>query len=145
MEWPEYRSAGQNRATLHTRIDSGAEDEQDNGRNQVGLALGAGWLGGWPTSGSCPSRRRANIPIDRASPEPAHGAGIIGAAYRAGLTIEDLRGIAARTGWWQVSRPAFRPEALSPSNTWKPGWRTTSGQFDVRDLAIPLRGGLPVT
>ena len=69
----------------------------NNGRIKVGLALGGGVARGLAHIGVLSVLEKANIPIDCIA-GTSMGA-IIGAAYCAGLTIEDLKGIAARTGW----------------------------------------------
>lgn len=108
----------------------------DNGRIKVGLALGGGVARGLAHIGVLSVLEKANIPIDCIA-GTSMGA-IIGAAYCAGLTIEDLRGIAARTGWWQVSRPLFSAGGFVTFKHLEAWMEDNIGQFDVRDLAIPF-------
>ena len=77
----------------------------NDNRIKVGLALGGGVARGLAHIGVLSVLEDAGIPIDCIA-GTSMGA-IIGSAYSAGLTIGDLRAIAARTGWWQVSRPFF--------------------------------------
>lgn len=108
----------------------------NNGRIKVGLALGGGVARGLAHIGVLSVLEKANIPIDCIA-GTSMGA-IIGAAYCAGLTIEDLKGIAARTGWWQVSRPLFSAGGFVTFKHLEAWMEDNIGQFDVRDLAIPF-------
>ena len=108
----------------------------NNGRIKVGLALGGGVARGLAHIGVLSVLEKANIPIDCIA-GTSMGA-IIGAAYCAGLTIEELRGMAARTGWWQVSRPFFSAGGFITFKHLEAWMEDNIGQFDVRDLAIPF-------
>ncbi len=108
----------------------------NNGRIKVGLALGGGVARGLAHIGVLSVLEKANLPIDCIA-GTSMGA-IIGAAYCAGLTIEDLKGIAARTGWWQVSRPLFSAGGFVTFKHLEAWMEDNIGQFDVRDLAIPF-------
>ncbi|MBP6786587.1 MAG: patatin-like phospholipase family protein [Candidatus Promineofilum sp.] len=108
----------------------------NNGRMKVGLALGGGVARGLAHIGVLSVLEKANIPIDCIA-GTSMGA-IIGAAYSAGLTLDELRGIAARTGWWQVSRPLFSAGGFVTFKHLEAWIEDNIGEFDVRDLAIPF-------
>src|SRR5688572_13090264 len=74
-------------------------------RVKVGLALGGGVARGMAHIGVLSVLEQAGIPIDCVA-GTSIGA-IVGGSYCAGLSVDELRGIAADTGWWQVSRPLF--------------------------------------
>lgn len=107
-----------------------------NGRLRVGLALGGGVARGLAHIGVLSELERSGIPIDCIA-GTSIGA-LIGAAYCAGLEIDDLKGIAARTGWWQVSRPFFSAGGFVTFQHMEQWLEDNVGQFDVRDLAIPF-------
>lgn len=108
----------------------------NNGRLRVGLALGGGVARGLAHIGVLSVLEKANIPIDCIA-GTSMGA-IIGAAYCAGLSLDDLRDIAAQTGWWQVSRPFFSAGGFVTFKHLERWFEDKIGQFDVRDLAIPF-------
>lgn len=110
--------------------------ESENGRLKVGLALGGGVARGLSHIGVLSVLEKAGVPIDCIA-GTSMGA-IIGAAYCAGLTINDLKGIAARTGWWQVSRPFLSASGLVTFHRLEQWIVDNIGEFDVRDLAIPF-------
>jgi NTE family protein len=108
----------------------------NNGRIKVGLALGGGVARGLAHIGVLSVLEKAGIPIDCIA-GTSMGA-IIGSAYSAGLGLDDLRDIAARTGWWQVSRPLFSAGGFVTFKHLERWIEDNIGQFDVRDLAIPF-------
>lgn len=108
----------------------------NNGRLRVGLALGGGVARGLAHIGVLSELERAGIPIDCIA-GTSIGA-LIGAAYSAGLELDDLKAIAARTGWWQVSRPFFSAGGFVTFQQMEQWIEDNVGQFDVRDLAIPF-------
>ncbi len=107
-----------------------------NGRLRVGLALGGGVARGLAHIGVLSVLEEAGVPIDCIA-GTSMGA-IIGASYCAGLNIGDLRRIAARTGWWQVSRPLFSAGGLVTFMRLEQWLIDNIGEFDVGDLAIPF-------
>ena len=108
----------------------------DDNRIKVGLALGGGVARGLAHIGVLSVLEDAGIPIDCIA-GTSMGA-IIGSAYSAGLTIDELRAVAARTGWWQVSRPFFSAGGLVTFKKLEQWIEANIGEFDVRDLAIPF-------
>jgi NTE family protein len=100
------------------------------------LALGGGVARGLAHIGVLSVLEKAGVPIDCIA-GTSMGA-IIGASYCAGLEIADLRRIAARTSWWQVSRPFLSASGLVTFNRMERWIEDNIGEFDVRDLAIPF-------
>lgn len=107
-----------------------------NGRMRVGLALGGGVARGLAHIGVISVLEKAGVPIDCIA-GTSMGA-IIGAAYCAGLEVDDLKTMAARTGWWHVSRPLFSAGGLFTFTRMERWLEDNIGEFDVRDLAIPF-------
>lgn len=108
----------------------------NNGRLKVGLALGGGIARGIAHIGVLSELERAGVPIDCIA-GTSIGA-LIGASYCAGLTVDDLRDIAARTGWWQVSRPFLSGGGFVTFKQLEQWIEDNVGEFDVSDLAIPF-------
>ncbi len=108
----------------------------NNGRMRVGLALGGGVARGLAHIGVLSVLEEAGVPIDCIA-GTSMGA-IIGAAYCAGLEVDDLRKIAARTGWLQVSRPLFSASGLFTFTRMERWVEDNIGEFDVCDLSIPF-------
>lgn len=108
----------------------------NNGRLKVGLALGGGVARGIAHVGVLSELERAGVPIDCIA-GTSIGA-LIGASYCAGLTINELRDIAARTGWRQVSRPFFSGGGFVTFKYLEQWFEDTVGEFNVCDLAIPF-------
>jgi NTE family protein len=100
------------------------------------LALGGGVARGLAHIGVLSVLESAGVPIDCIA-GTSMGA-IIGASYCAGLGVADLKAIAARTGWWQVSRPFFSSNGLITFNRMERWVEENIGEFNVRDLAIPF-------
>jgi NTE family protein len=108
----------------------------ENGRLKVGLALGGGVARGLAHIGVLSVLEEAGVPIDCIA-GTSMGA-IIGAAYCAGLGINDLHAIAARTGWHNVSSPFPSLNGLIKFSKMEQWIEDNIGEFDVRDLAIPF-------
>ena len=108
----------------------------NNGRIKVGLALGGGVARGLAHIGVLSVLEKAGIAIDCIA-GTSMGA-IIGSAYCAGLSVDELRDMAARTGWWQVSRPLFSAGGFVTFTHLERWLEDNVGQFDVCDLAIPF-------
>lgn len=108
----------------------------ENARLKVGLALGGGVARGISHIGVISELERAGVPIDCIA-GTSIGA-IIGASYCAGLGVDELRDIATRTGWWQVSRPFFSAGGFITFKQLEKWVENNIGEFDVRDLAIPF-------
>ena len=70
---------------------------RDNERPKVGLALGGGVARGLAHIGVLSVLEQAGVPIDCVAGTSVGS--LIGAAYCAGLTVDDLKGIATHTGW----------------------------------------------
>lgn len=109
---------------------------RSNGRLRVGLALGGGVARGLAHIGVLSVLEEAGVPIHCVA-GTSMGA-IIGASYCAGLSIEELKYNAARTGWWSVSRPLLSANGLITFNRLERWIEDNIGEFDVRDLAIPF-------
>lgn len=107
-----------------------------NGRMRVGLALGGGVARGLAHIGVLSVLEEAGVPIDCIA-GTSMGA-IIGASYCAGLEIDELREIAARTGWWQVSRPLLSAGGFVTFMRLEEWLIDNIGEFDVGDLAVPF-------
>lgn len=108
----------------------------NNGRMHVGLALGGGVARGLAHIGVLSVLEEAGVPIDCIA-GTSMGA-IIGSAYCAGLSVDDLREIAARTGWWHVSRPLLSFGGFVTFQKLERWIEDNIGEFDVHDLAIPF-------
>mgnify|MGYP001428611711 CR=1 FL=1 len=108
----------------------------NTGRLRVGLALGGGVARGLAHIGVLSVLEEAGVPIDCVA-GTSMGA-IIGASYCAGLTIAELKALAARAGWWDVSRPMLSATGLVTFNRMERWLEDTIGEYDVRDLAIPF-------
>jgi NTE family protein len=102
----------------------------------VGLALGGGVARGLAHIGVLSVLEEAEVPIDFIT-GTSMGA-IIGASYAAGLTIADLRDIAARTGWSSVTKLRVTRDGLICFMRMEDWVEEIIGQFDIRDLAIPF-------
>lgn len=102
----------------------------------MGLALGGGVARGLAHIGVISVLEQAGVPIDCVA-GTSMGA-IIGASYCAGLSVDELKANAARTGWWQVSRPLLSANGLVTFARLERWLEETIGEYDVRDLAIPF-------
>ena len=103
---------------------------------RVGLALGGGVARGLAHIGVISVLEEAGVPIDCVA-GTSMGA-IIGASYCAGLSVDELKANAARTGWWSVSRPLLSANGLVTFQRLERWVEDKIGEFDVRDLAIPF-------
>lgn len=106
------------------------------GRPRIGLALGGGVARGLAHIGVLAVLEEARVPID-AIAGTSMGA-IIGSGYAAGLTIRDMRDLAARAGWGRVARLRVTRDGLLCFMRLEDWVEETVGQFDIRDLAIPF-------
>lgn len=98
--------------------------------------MGGGVARGLAHIGVLSVLEEAGVPIDCIA-GTSMGA-IIGASYCAGLEISALRDIAARTGWWQVSRPLLSAGGFVTFMRLEEWLIDNIGEFDVCDLAIPF-------
>lgn len=105
-------------------------------RVRVGLALGGGVARGLAHIGVLSVLEEARVPIDVIA-GTSMGA-IIGASYAAGLSIADLRDLAARTGWASVTKLRLSRDGLICFMRMEDWVEEIIGQFDIRDLAIPF-------
>ncbi len=103
---------------------------------KVGVALGGGVARGIAHIGVLSVLEEAGIPIDVVA-GTSMGA-IIGSAYSAGLSIADLRALAARTGWNDVTKLRLSTDGLICFQKMESWVEDTVGEYDVRDLAIPF-------
>ncbi|VAW29747.1 UPF0028 protein YchK [hydrothermal vent metagenome] len=106
-----------------------------NGRLRIGLALSGGVARGPVHVGVLSVLEREGIPIDFVAGVSA-GA-LVGAAYCAGLSIDDLRELSANIGWRQVSRPTWPRYGLVSFAKIEELMENMVGDLDIRDLAIP--------
>lgn len=107
-----------------------------NGRPRVGLALGGGVARGIAHIGVLSVLEDAGVPIDFIA-GTSMGA-IIGSSYAAGLSIADLRDLAARTGWNHVTKLRVTRDGLICFMRMESWVEEIVGQFDIRDLGIPF-------
>lgn len=105
-------------------------------RPLVGLALGGGVARGLAHIGVLSVLEGAGVPIDFIA-GTSMGA-IIGSAYAAGLSIADLRDLAARTGWANVTKVRLTRDGLICFMKLENWVEEIVGEFDIRDLAIPF-------
>ncbi len=103
---------------------------------KVGVALGGGVARGIAHIGVLSVLEEAGIPIDVVA-GTSMGA-IIGSAYSAGLSIAELRALAARTGWNDVTRLRLSTDGLICFQKMESWVVETVGEYDVRDLALPF-------
>lgn len=105
-------------------------------RRRVGLALGGGAARGLAHVGVLLALTEARIPIDCVA-GTSMGA-MVGAAYCAGLDVDELLAVANETGWRHISG-LTRPTQGLLSFAKMEDWVTARvGDVDVRDLAIPF-------
>lgn len=109
---------------------------RDNERPKVGLALGGGVARGLAHIGVLSVLEQAGVPIDCVAGTSVGS--LIGAAYCAGLTVDDLKGIATHTGWWQISRPFLSGGGFVTFMRLEQWIVENVGEFNVDDLAIPF-------
>lgn len=109
---------------------------RDNGRLKVGLALGGGVARGLAHIGVLSELERAGVTVDCVA-GTSIGA-LIGASWCAGLSVDELRDIAARTGWWQVSRPFVSGGGFMTFMRLEKWIIDNLGDFHVDDLAVPF-------
>ena len=106
-----------------------------NGRLRIGLALSGGVARGPVHVGVLSVLEREGIPIDFVAGTSA-GA-LVGAAYCAGLSMDDLRELSANIGWRHVSRPTWPRYGLVSFAKMEELMENLVGNLDIRDLAIP--------
>lgn len=109
---------------------------ENKGRKRVGLALGGGAARGLAHIGVLSVLEGANIPIDTIA-GTSMGA-MIGASYSAGMEVPRLIEIAAETGWWRISRPAWPRHGLLSFKKMEDWIIDSVGDVDIRDLPIPF-------
>ncbi len=105
-------------------------------RERVGLALGGGVARGLAHIGVLSVLEGAGVPIDFIA-GTSMGA-IIGSAYATGLTVADLRDLAARTGWSNVTKLRVTQDGLICFMRMESWVEDIVGRFDIRDLKIPF-------
>jgi NTE family protein len=110
--------------------------QQLKSRKRVGLALGGGGARGLAHIGVLSVLEEVNIPIDYIAGTSMGS--MIGAAYSAGVEIPQLLKIAADTGWWQISRPAWPRHGLLSFEKMEQWITDVMGDVDIRDLPIPF-------
>jgi NTE family protein len=103
---------------------------------RVGLALGGGVARGLAHVGVLNVLLRAGIPIDVVSGSSA-GA-LVGAAYCAGLDIEQIKILARKVRWWHLARPTWPLKGFVSFAGLEKMLKATIGDLDFSDLKIPF-------
>lgn len=107
-----------------------------NGRLRIGLALSGGVARGPVHVGVLSVLEREGIPINFVA--GASAGALVGAAYCAGLSIEDLRNLAANSGWRNVARLTWPRQGLVSFAKMETFIEDLVGNVDLCDLAIPF-------
>lgn len=105
-------------------------------RKRVGLALSGGVARAPVHVGVLSVLEREGIPIDCLAGTSA-GA-IVGAAYCAGLPIEEIRALTAHLGWRSVASLTWPHLGLISFAKMERLIEEVVGPFDIRDLSIPF-------
>lgn len=106
------------------------------GRKRVGLALGGGVARGPAHIGALAVLEREGIPIDCVAGTSA-GA-LIGAAYCAGIEIEQLCELAQQSGWRTLASLVWPRRGFVSFGKMEPWIENLVGEVDIRDLSIPF-------
>lgn len=107
-----------------------------NNRKHIGLALGGGAARGLAHIGVLAVLEEADIPIDFIAGTSMGS--LVGSAYCAGISVAELREIAATTGWQHICRPTWPRNGLVSFAAMEEWIINTVGDLDIRDLAIPF-------
>ena len=110
--------------------------QNDNGRLRIGLALSGGVARGPVHVGVLSVLEREGIPIDYVA--GASAGALVGAAYCAGLPIENLQRLAANASWRNVANPTWPRYGLVSFAKMETFIENAVGDLDLRDLAIPF-------
>jgi NTE family protein len=107
-----------------------------NNRPQIGLALGGGAVRGLAHLGVLQTLERNKVPIDCVAGTSVGS--VVGAAYCAGLSIEQILELAQQTGWRQLSGLAWPWQGLFSFAKLERWIIDLLGDLTFDDLAIPL-------
>ena len=110
--------------------------QNKNGRLRIGLALSGGVARGPVHVGVLSVLEREGIPIDYVA--GASAGALVGAAYCAGLSIEDLQQLAANASWRNVANPTWPRHGLVSFKKMESFIENIVGSLDLCDLAIPF-------
>ncbi|MCP4419475.1 MAG: patatin-like phospholipase family protein [Chloroflexi bacterium] len=109
--------------------------QNKNGRLRIGLALSGGVARGPVHVGVLSVLEREGIPIDFVA--GASAGALVGAAYCAGISMENMRELSANIGWRNVARPTWPRYGLVSFSKMEEMIENLLGDLDIRDLAIP--------
>jgi NTE family protein len=104
-------------------------------RPKIGLALSGGGTRGLVHIGVLSVLVEAGIPIDYVAGTSVGS--FVGAAYCAGMPVDQMRTLAMSTSWKLLSRPALSHNALLSFNRLETWVEQILGDVDICDLAIP--------
>ena len=103
---------------------------------KIGLALSGGGARGTVHVGVLAVLLEAGIPIDLVAGTSVGS--LVGAAYCAGMSIEQLQSMALTTSWKDLSRPTLSRHGLISFARMETWIQQIVGDVDIRDLAIPF-------
>lgn len=103
---------------------------------RIGLALGGGAARGLAHVGVLKVLIEAGVPIDMIA-GTSMGA-LIGAAYCAGIEMDEMCEIATHTGWRHISRPTIPHQGILSLEKMEQWMIDRIGDVDARDLALPF-------
>ena len=105
-------------------------------RKRVGLALGGGVVRGLAHLGVLSVFEEMGIPVDFVA--GSSSGSIIGAAYCAGLSVEELREYALTFHWWRLARLVWPSHGLISFGKLADWMVAEFGDIDFSDLHIPF-------
>lgn len=103
---------------------------------KIGLALSGGGARGTVHVGVLSVLLAAGIPIDLVAGTSVGS--LVGAAYCAGMSIEQLQSMALTTSWKDLSRPTLSRHGLISFAQLEMWIKQMIGDVDIRDLALPF-------
>lgn len=112
------------------------EEQNDNGRKKVGLALGGGAARGLAHIGVIMTLEQAGVPIDFIAGTSMGS--MIGSAYAAGMECKRLHEVAVEAGWRHIARPTWPRHGLLSFERLETWMINLIGDVDIRDLSIPF-------
>lgn len=110
--------------------------QNKNGRLRIGLALSGGVARGPVHVGVLSVLEQEGIPIKFVA--GASAGALVGAAYCAGVSLEELRELSANLGWRNVATPTWPRYGLVSFAKMEDLIINLVGDIDIRDLAIPF-------
>jgi NTE family protein len=103
---------------------------------RIGLALGGGVVRGMAHIGVLSVLEQAGIPIDCVAGSSVGS--VIGAAYCAGLSPEQLYQFASMVSWWRIARPVWPVRGLVSFQRLERLLMRELGDISFADLRIPF-------